>query len=465
MEWQSNAVAPRILMPRAQTEIKVKRLLKERGYIERTPDSLQVIHDVIDELSEFYRVSKQAAKIRLINFGYHEAAEVYNYETPDCLCPSKEATMIDVFSEYQNNKDFRFLFDEELFRNVEGRYVINADKYRTLNADGDYVLTEYAKENLDECAITFEYNILEIFEYNRTSGVMYKRAREACPTKIFYPEHNEARKSFCRYLVPTRWSRQSTGKRRLMRAETSDNEIRLTESYLYRESIKKIAGRRYDADAKAWFIPRTERNIAFVRLFGAELDDNLKTAARKIPRATIAETDETPICEMPLKIKPYRHQIRGFNACMSNAGYGLLFEVGLGKSATAIAAFSAVKLEKTAVADVKRFLSKLSHKELIDGYLNRIDAEAKILILQSFKSDGKAAAIDATETPTGEMNILTNATETLIYGTEILTNAMETLDTAEPSENVIIDEAAVGTDANGTFPPINFRVKRYTLQA
>jgi hypothetical protein len=195
MEWQANAVAPRILMPRAQTEIKVKQLLKEHGYIERTPDSLQIIQDVIDELSEYYQVSKQAAKIRLINFGYHEAAEVYNYETPDCLCPSKEATTADAFAEYQNNKDFKFLFDEELFRNVEGRYVINTDKYRIRNADGDYVLTEYAKENLDECAITFEYNILEIFELNRKRGVMYKAEgkahREPRIPKIFYPEHNE----------------------------------------------------------------------------------------------------------------------------------------------------------------------------------------------------------------------------------------------------------------------------------
>lgn len=37
-----------------------------------------------------------------------------------------------------------------------------------------------------------------------------------------------------------------------MRAYKEDNEIKLTESYLYRESIKEVAGRRYDAEEKAW---------------------------------------------------------------------------------------------------------------------------------------------------------------------------------------------------------------------
>lgn len=40
---------------------------------------------------------------------------------------------------------------------------------------------------------------------------------------------------------------------------------------------------------------------------------------------------------MPIKVKPYRHQIQGFELCMQNEGFGLLFDVGLGKSLTAVA--------------------------------------------------------------------------------------------------------------------------------
>jgi len=56
--------------------------------------------------------------------------------------------------------------------------------------------------------------------------------------------------------------------------------------------------------------------------------------------------------------------------------------------------FSAVKLEKAVVADVKRFLSKLNHKELIEEYLNKINADAKTFI-QDYNA--KTAAISRAE--------------------------------------------------------------------
>lgn len=50
-----------------------------------------------------------------------------------------------------------------------------------------------------------------------------------------------------------------------MRAYKADNEIKLSDSYLYRESIKEVAGRRYDADKKTWYIPLTEQNIVLLK--------------------------------------------------------------------------------------------------------------------------------------------------------------------------------------------------------
>jgi SNF2 family DNA or RNA helicase len=41
--------------------------------------------------------------------------------------------------------------------------------------------------------------------------------------------------------------------------------------------------------------------------------------------------------EMPVKAKLYKHQIKGVELCMKNNGFGLLFDVGLGKSLTAVA--------------------------------------------------------------------------------------------------------------------------------
>ena len=46
-----------------------------------------------------------------------------------------------------------------------------------------------------------------------------------------------------------------------MKAKKIGGEIMITESYLYRESIKEIAGRRYDPEEKAWYIPLTDKNM------------------------------------------------------------------------------------------------------------------------------------------------------------------------------------------------------------
>lgn len=40
---------------------------------------------------------------------------------------------------------------------------------------------------------------------------------------------------------------------------------------------------------------------------------------------------------MPIKVLPYRHQIEGYNLCLQNNGFGLLFDMGMGKSLTAAA--------------------------------------------------------------------------------------------------------------------------------
>jgi len=96
-----------------------------------------------------------------------------------------------------------------------------------------------------------------------------------------------------------------------MRAVKDGGEIRIENGYLHRESIKEIDGRRYDADGKAWFVPCNEKNAALLQMLGAELDEALCAFVK--PVCGLAGTDETPICSMPIKAKPYKHQVRAFN--------------------------------------------------------------------------------------------------------------------------------------------------------
>jgi hypothetical protein len=192
MEWQANGIAPKILMPKTPAIRKVKEVAAAHNYDQNNPDT-ETLKIIIDELADFYGVSKQAAKIRMIELGYTEANEVYNYDS-DCTLLAKEISAIDAYTEYENNEDFCTLFDMGLFRSVEGYFVIDAPLYRNESTDGAFVLTDYARENLDECTLTFEYNIAELFEFNRDRGVLYreKQQRQARPPQnIFSPKYNQ----------------------------------------------------------------------------------------------------------------------------------------------------------------------------------------------------------------------------------------------------------------------------------
>ena len=75
MEWQANALAPRIQMPFTQTKIKTGEFL--RKYLQLFPgsESIDIMENVIDEVALFFGVSRFAAKIRLVDLGFEEAVE------------------------------------------------------------------------------------------------------------------------------------------------------------------------------------------------------------------------------------------------------------------------------------------------------------------------------------------------------------------------------------------------------
>ena len=182
-----------------------------------------------------------------------------------------------------------------------------------------------------------------------------------------------------------------------MRAELLNEEIKVVDGYLFRESLKEISGRRYDSESKSWFLPRTEANIASLKMLGAELDDALK--AELPPHG---DAGEAPVCDMPVSVKPYRHQILGFNRCMRNAGYGLLYQVGLGKSLTAIAAVGA----RYQRGEVKRLLivcplavqsvwERECRSLTIDNSVRLLEGSIvkRLDMLRSFPADGLQIAV------------------------------------------------------------------------
>jgi len=89
-------------------------------------------------------------------------------------------------------------------------------------------------------------------------------------------------------------------------------EIKLTDSYLYRDSIREVEGRRYDGDEKAWYIPFTEHNVGLLLLLGAAVDGEL--LGRVAPKGELGAVE--PVQFMPIRAAPYSHQIAAFNFAM-----------------------------------------------------------------------------------------------------------------------------------------------------
>lgn len=160
MEWQANKIAPRILMPLSTFTVKVQELMTEYDY-ENATDKDSVMECIIDELADFYRVSRQSAKIRLIDIGYAEAANVYNYAPNAEPCFSVISSR-DAFYEYHDNPEFRELINSGLFVYANNFFVINDPKYVIIRPDGSFAMTDYGWKNLGECTIQFTYRKVDI---------------------------------------------------------------------------------------------------------------------------------------------------------------------------------------------------------------------------------------------------------------------------------------------------------------
>ncbi|WP_273494651.1 YgjP-like metallopeptidase domain-containing protein [Clostridium sp. AF02-29] len=165
MEWQAKGVAPRILMPEKTTRMKVDELLSEYGGSEKA--SIIDYENVIDELAELFDVSRQAAKVRLIELGYSKAEGVYPFVDGKYICGysfkigtlKKNQTFTipyaDLFKAYCFDRKFKKLIDSGQFVFVDRHLVVNNKKYVGHDQGGNATLSGYALSHMDECCVVF----------------------------------------------------------------------------------------------------------------------------------------------------------------------------------------------------------------------------------------------------------------------------------------------------------------------
>jgi hypothetical protein len=177
MEWQANALAPRIMMPAKQTRQKIEELIEKNKRALQTDNKAEVMESVVFELSDFFDVSRQAAKIRMIDLGYTEAIGVLTYIDDryissyafarESLKRSQTFSIgtQDALFEYATNPGFRELVNSGKYVYVDAHFCINDSKYIRQDIDGYAQMTDYARQHIDECCLVFDIKFLKNDSY------------------------------------------------------------------------------------------------------------------------------------------------------------------------------------------------------------------------------------------------------------------------------------------------------------
>ncbi|HGD1431430.1 TPA: XRE family transcriptional regulator [Streptococcus agalactiae] len=167
MEWQANGIAPRILMPKVQTRIKIRELFQTLTLVNPDISRSELVQEVVDNLATFFEVSRQAAKIRMIDLGFKEANGVYNYLDDRYMHnfafeleafdkgSSYTITSNDLCFEYCFNESFRQIIDRNMFIYVDNHLCLKDKKFIYMTKDGP-IMTDYAYEHMDECCLIFK---------------------------------------------------------------------------------------------------------------------------------------------------------------------------------------------------------------------------------------------------------------------------------------------------------------------
>ena len=169
MEWQANALTPKILIPAKTGKSKLSEILNRlRSSFQSHLRNGYIMELAISEFADFFKVSTTAAKIRAVELGFEQAAGVFNFVDGKNYPPfsfqkgslKKGQTFIidrnNIIVESLFNQDLADDFKAGRFIHAGGLFVINDPKYVSIIEDTEPALTEYALEHVDECCLVFD---------------------------------------------------------------------------------------------------------------------------------------------------------------------------------------------------------------------------------------------------------------------------------------------------------------------
>lgn len=171
MEWQANKLAPRIQMPLAMFKRAAANFISQYRKESGKFDIINVIEPTIDALASYFSVSRLAAKIRMIDAGYPEAAGAFifldghyvkPYTVENGALKDNQTVSISVFDAAvlsTANPDLHEATSRGDYIYVDSHFVLNTDKYIRRDFYGSLELTDYARTHMDECCIIFDISV------------------------------------------------------------------------------------------------------------------------------------------------------------------------------------------------------------------------------------------------------------------------------------------------------------------
>ena len=176
IEWQANALPTYIMAPEPVLKLKVNELFNNYEHERESDDAIDFIEDVIRDVADFFGLSKQAAKIRMVQCGFEIARGAFEYIDGHYVRPyqGKKGELKEDETYTASVRDILIagMLNPELMEKINDRTLVFADchlvannpKYLTEDIWGRTVLSQYALNHADECMIKFHAEISSLIK-------------------------------------------------------------------------------------------------------------------------------------------------------------------------------------------------------------------------------------------------------------------------------------------------------------
>ncbi|WP_250229674.1 helix-turn-helix domain-containing protein [Anaeropeptidivorans aminofermentans] len=168
-EWQANAIAPRILMPRAIFIGLFSQVFEEQMHTPHFRNG-DIIEKTLDKVSKLFSVSKYAAKTRAIQLGIDVAEGAYTFVDnkyyPPVFFPigtlgRNQTFIVDKATAQkliEGNRCLGKLVENKAIIYTGSVFCINDSRYIEVseNSQEEYKLTQYALEHAEKCCLIFQ---------------------------------------------------------------------------------------------------------------------------------------------------------------------------------------------------------------------------------------------------------------------------------------------------------------------